>query len=72
MKYLSQKLQDDSEKEGSFNPDWMMTWYRRHENNYHIASIDEKESYFNQNHIIILPPDLKIPFGITHYVTELN
>ena len=24
MKYLSQKLQDDSEKEGSFNPDWIV------------------------------------------------
>ena len=24
MKYLSQKLQGDSEKEGSFNPDWIV------------------------------------------------
>ena len=24
MKYLSHKLQDDSEKEGSFNPDWIV------------------------------------------------
>ena len=30
MKYLSKNLQDDSEKEGSFNPDWMMTWYMLH------------------------------------------
>ena len=51
---------------------FQLTWYRRHENDYQIASIDEKESYFKQNHIIILPPDLKMPFAITHYVTELN
>ena len=24
MKYLSQKLQDDTEKEGTFNPDWIV------------------------------------------------
>ena len=24
IKYLSQKLQDDSEKEGFFNPDWIV------------------------------------------------
>ena len=24
MKYLPQRLQDDSEKEGSFNPDWIV------------------------------------------------
>ena len=51
---------------------FQLTWYRRHENNYQIASIDEKESCFKQNHIIILPPDLKMPLGITNYVTELN
>ena len=49
---------------------FQLTWYRRHENNYQIASIDEIESYFKQNHIIILPPDLKMPFAITHYVTQ--
>ena len=30
------------------------------------------ESYFKQNHIIILPSDLKMPFAITHYVTQSN
>ena len=51
---------------------FQLKWYRRHENNYQIASIDEIESYFKQNHIIILPPDLKMPFAITHYVTQSN
>ena len=37
-----------------------------------LRASGEKESYFKQNHIIILPPDLKMPFGITHYVTQLN
>ena len=51
---------------------FQLTWYRRHENTYQIASIDEKESYFKQNHIIILPSDLKIPLAITRYVTQSN
>ena len=49
-----------------------LTWMRRHENIHQIETVHEINSQGKENHIIILPEEIKMPFAINHYIAQSN
>ena len=48
-----------------------LTWMRRHENIHQIETVHEINSQGKENHIIILPEEIKMPLGSLYCAIEL-